>query len=571
MFIHHFNRLIRNKWVWGVFAVIISAFFAFDFLLPRGNGGGRSAAAAGTLAGEDLSRDEFRAYAMDVRGYGRNARSSLTDEEVNKSVWESIAAARTAEKLGLGAFDEEVRGMIRESPEFKGQSGAFDLGRYNMLLRENGLTPELFEQAMTRSMPLRKLEREVSESASWVSPMELDRAVQDMTDVFTVRVATFKDKAAAPQLDDAALKSYYESHTNSLALPDLVSVRFVKFDSSDEARYSKIAISDDELQDYYDTVSARYETQTTNGVVRKTLDEVKPELLKELQQSTLIDVIATNLIARVFESASEVKDGGVAKESLLDKVAADEKLTVSVSPRFGPEGARVVQGFMSSATSFAPGTEGFAGTAFELDPEREDFRYGVVRGTKSVYLIERASFTAAHVPAFEEAKAVIRDPATKEAKAEAFKKSVDKVADAAREALKGGKPFDASMFADASVSTGITFSVSSMSYNAFPHAGAVSSAAQRLSKGELSGFNDAGGGEGVVVYVEDRKAGDASMGHMLDDRLRGYLARKAYGNIFAAWQKWNLDRLGFAPEVGFATEKPKEVDEAADESPVSEN
>ena len=33
MVILQFNRLIRNKWIWGVFAVAISAFFAFDFLI----------------------------------------------------------------------------------------------------------------------------------------------------------------------------------------------------------------------------------------------------------------------------------------------------------------------------------------------------------------------------------------------------------------------------------------------------------------------------------------------------------------------------------------------------------
>ena len=32
MVIQKFNKLIRNKWIWGVFAVAISAFFAFDFL-----------------------------------------------------------------------------------------------------------------------------------------------------------------------------------------------------------------------------------------------------------------------------------------------------------------------------------------------------------------------------------------------------------------------------------------------------------------------------------------------------------------------------------------------------------
>ena len=59
MVIHQFNKLIRNKWVWGVFAVAISAFFAFDFLvadLNRSEPASAGSSAAGTLNGEDLAK-----------------------------------------------------------------------------------------------------------------------------------------------------------------------------------------------------------------------------------------------------------------------------------------------------------------------------------------------------------------------------------------------------------------------------------------------------------------------------------------------------------------------------------
>ena len=57
MVILQFNRLIRNKWLWGVFAIIVGGAFAFDFLvddiLRDGRGGEqRSSSVAGTLAGE---------------------------------------------------------------------------------------------------------------------------------------------------------------------------------------------------------------------------------------------------------------------------------------------------------------------------------------------------------------------------------------------------------------------------------------------------------------------------------------------------------------------------------------
>ena len=566
MFIHHFNRLIRNKWVWGVFAVIISAFFAFDFLLPRGDGDGRSGRGAGSLAGEDVKADEFTAYSNDIAGYGRSRRTDVDGRELNRQAWENIAAVRTGKKLGMAASEDDVRQTILGIPAFKGASGAFDMNVYRRLLAENGFSPALFEQVQTRSMSIDRIAREVTLSASWVSPMEVERAVMDMSDVFTVRVATFTDKSETPKLDDAALMKYYESHTNSLALPELVSVRFLKFDSNDEARYSKLEIPEDDIHDYYDAVSSRYETQTTNGVVRKTFEEVKPELLKELQQKEFVEVLATNLIARVFAGGAA---GEKAEGSMLDKIAAEEKMTVRTSPRFGAEGARVVKDLMVSASSFAPGTEGFATAAFELDPDSEELRYGVVRGTNCVYMIERASLIPAHVPSFEEAKAVIRAPAQKEAKEDAFKASVDKIADAAREAMKGGKPFDASLFEGANVSTGLTFTARMPA--SFPNSGTVSFAARRLAKGELSGFNSAGSGIGVVVYMEDRKKGDVAMASMMGDEVRGYLARMQYGDLFQSWKKWNLARMGFKPNSGFEAEEPGDTDEADDEGAVPED
>ena len=48
MVIHHFNRIIRNKWVWGVFAVLISMFFAFDFIFD-GRSDTRGSDGAGKL------------------------------------------------------------------------------------------------------------------------------------------------------------------------------------------------------------------------------------------------------------------------------------------------------------------------------------------------------------------------------------------------------------------------------------------------------------------------------------------------------------------------------------------
>ena len=63
MVIHHFNRIIRTKWIWGAFAVTISVFFAFDFLFTGRDEEGRSKGSAGTLGDRDVSAAEVRALA----------------------------------------------------------------------------------------------------------------------------------------------------------------------------------------------------------------------------------------------------------------------------------------------------------------------------------------------------------------------------------------------------------------------------------------------------------------------------------------------------------------------------
>ena len=68
MVIQKFNSLIRNKWVWGAFAIVVSVAFCFDDLFTSHEREERSAGDAGLLAGEAVSASEFLSLAEDVRG-----------------------------------------------------------------------------------------------------------------------------------------------------------------------------------------------------------------------------------------------------------------------------------------------------------------------------------------------------------------------------------------------------------------------------------------------------------------------------------------------------------------------
>ena len=107
MVIQKFNKIIRNKWIWGAFAVAISAFFAFDFLIMKINSPeqAKPSSAYGSLAGEAVDGELFSELALEVRGIGPNRDWKRDQGEVNREAWENYAALKVAAKNGIEATD----------------------------------------------------------------------------------------------------------------------------------------------------------------------------------------------------------------------------------------------------------------------------------------------------------------------------------------------------------------------------------------------------------------------------------------------------------------------------------
>ncbi len=534
MVIHQFNKLIRNKWVWGVFAVAVSAAFCFDDLFTSRDQGERPAGNAGTLAGEEVDSKLFLSIVEEARGFGRARDWKRNAGEVNRDAWETYAALMVADKSGIVATDAEVQAMIRHDQSFQ-VNGAFNFKAYQYLLRENGLTPERFEEYLKRRTVLMRIGQAVLGSASWASPMELDQALADMTDTFTVKVAKFsqsKKDADAVKVDDKALKAWYDKNVKSLELPERVKIRYVKFDATDKAVLAKMNVTTNEMHDLYDTTIDRYTSTDTNGVEHvKPFEQVKGELEKELRKIAAVNFFETNLNFRAY--AKKAAKGS----SRLDEIAKEDGRKVETSEWFALEGG-YQEGFMKRATSICPGAKGFNEAVAELDPKSEDLRYAVVSSENAVWLVEKIAVSAKHTPKFEDAKAAILPRALRDAKADAFKASVEAVAKKgvkAVEAVKG-------------CSTNIVFTVSDLRNGEgadFENKFYVARAAMKLAKGEVSDFTLVSPGEALLVVCVDRKAGDAAKAQILRMQVQNDLSMLEQRQIPESWRKWNLKRLGF--------------------------
>ena len=547
MVIHQFNKLIRNKWVWGVFAILVSAAFCFEDLFSTRDREERAQGSSGLLGGENVNASEFNSIAEDVRGLGKNRDWKRASSEVNRVAWETIAALRVAKANGVEATPSEIQQVIRSDRAFQ-ENGAFSFRAYQMLLREVGMTPERFEEYLKRRLTVKRVTEDVLESAMWISPMELDRAVADMTDVFTVKVAKFtqsKEEAAAVKLDDAGLLKWYEANTNSLALPERVRIRYVRYSAADKDVMAKMTVTDDELHDYYDANSEKWTTTDTNGVEQvKKFEEVKGEIEPELRKIAAVQYYETNLTSRAYGiKAAEGK-------SRLDEIAAEDGIKVAVSDYFTTDGA-YVDGFMKRPEQLFPGADGLLDAVAQLDPESEDLRYGIVLGKDAAWLIERAEVSKAHIPTFDEAKEIVRPKALDAAKADAFKAKVDAII------AKGVAEVEKTP----GITTNITFSVSDMTPGMFTDQYAVAGAVRKLAKGEVSEFTKTGRDSAVVAICVDRKEGDATKAALLKSQVRDQLSMFQRRQLPEGWLKWNLERLGFEPDASASVTPEENTDE----------
>ena len=574
MVIHHFNRIIKNKWVWGVFAVLISAFFAFDFIFDS-RGDTRGPDGAGTLGGETVTRMKFDDARADVFAeirlqYGREI--SLKAPQLNKLVWHRLVLLKAADDMKLAVSDEDVQAAITQGFTDP-QTGAYNGAFLNAMCQRLGWTTKRFEEFVRRQVRLQRV-LGVVDAANWRAPLEISGGVRDATDKITVRIANFQHtNAASIKLDDAALKAYYESHTNSFALPALTAVQYVRVPLKDV----EIKVTDEELRTHFEDTIDRYGTNTFETVKAQVESDLRSNKLR-----TAVEDACTPLYNRVCADATPAS---LAVDQLA-KLAKEEKLKVETSKQFSISGTKFVKDFMVDIATVLPDCKDFATEVTEIDPEEPAMRYRAIAGSNAVYVVGLATnlCTQPRILAYEEItnNASIRADALADLKAQDFKKGVDKVREAVLADLKKTSKFDPKLFGGANVSTSITFvAQSAMRSGAFPDAYSIVPAAVRLAKGELSELITTGlPGHGVVVYVEDRQPGEGAAGALAQFKANILRERESQGGFFVlnrmtqpqvqAWCEANLARFNVQPSEG--TSMKESTDEGdSDDGEGSQN
>lgn len=528
MFIYHFNRLIRNRILWGFFAIIIAvAFVAVDSCFRSPQDG----QTAGAIDGKKISETEFLRTVSSIRGFGRGRDNETSADTVDRLAWEQIAARMTAERSGLVSNQEEIRSTLREAPAFQGPNG-FDINRYRMVLAEHGMTPAMYEEVVAHQLSIMKTAATV-DSASWVAPMEMEDELSSMTDVFTVRAAEVSNRfdKADMQLTEADYLKYYEENKDAFAQPDRVAVRYVAVPVTNYLPF--VSVPEDDLLEYYDSHAETYSRTVTNDVSEPIpFAEVREEIRAALMLDEARHCAGTSVTFNVYGKLSDAAD------RTLGLLSAQERTEIKTSPLFSSE----------EPLYWTENAKEFSEAAFELDPDRADLRFGIVHGDAYVYVMEIAEKSQAHTPKYEDVLNELRPQAEQKARNEAFRSAVKELRDELTAMMAAGKSFtEAAQSKVLNVSTSMTYSVSDIQNQQFENSFAIAYNSMTLKAGEISEAIPASADKSLLVYVEDRQPGDALTAEMMRAQVRANIGRRRNSNLFADWLSWNLAQKDFKP------------------------
>ena len=219
MVILQFNKLIRNKWVWGVFAIVVSlAFVAPDEWFRGRDDDRRGADGRNRLENVEMDDALYEQCRMLSDGFLEKFPSrvgALFAGKTERDVWKMYAAVTTFRKAGFTIPDAVLAERVRAV--FVGEDGGFNEDEYAARVKNYfNADVKTFETMVRLVMTLEYGLGNVIGTSSWPSPMEADQAARDFTDKLTVQVATFTEDKDVKEmkLDDKGLKEWFDEHVS---------------------------------------------------------------------------------------------------------------------------------------------------------------------------------------------------------------------------------------------------------------------------------------------------------------------------------------------------------------------
>jgi peptidyl-prolyl cis-trans isomerase D len=254
------DSLQSQKWLAYVVVGALGLIFAVwgaTGIVNLNFGGTSYAAEAG---GRKITIEEARRYWLrEQQNLGGaelppELKARMQDQVLESLVQEALMAERTQD-LGYRVTDQDVHEAIRSEHAFQ-LDGEFDPRQAEVVLRQNGLSIDTFEQNLRDELRQAQLERGIADS-DFMTPGELERTRALEGQEREVRYAVLpadKFKPAAPP--DEAIQAYYKAHQADYLIPESAHLQYGQLRVDQLAQ--QIQASDADLHAAYDKQKAQF-------------------------------------------------------------------------------------------------------------------------------------------------------------------------------------------------------------------------------------------------------------------------------------------------------------------------
>lgn len=547
MLITKFNKLIKNRIMWGIFAAVICFSFVFGGIFGRGgNRNDRKPGVAGTLLDEEVSNREFftaRFYELGMRE--RPGLSPEAHEILRDRTWKRIAALRAAGRMGLTVSPEEVSDVIQRDPSFH-VNGVFSKARYQATVESQlRIGMQVFEDYVRQDILIRKL-MQTMQSMVWNSPEDVSRRLQNITDQFRIEYAVLPadEVAGDVQVSVEDAEAYYAENREEFTEPEKINVKYVAFPVTNYL--ARVNVSEDETSEYYQENQDDYLFTTTNG-------NAEPLPFDDVKES-IVDLLARR--KATFKARDDATDlvmamapGRYSAGLSMQEAASGRGLSIATTELFSATGS--VSGLDDVDSEFNR-------TAFNLDPDSPDTYFSdPIVGYDNVYVIAANERVEERIPEFDEVAEQATEAAGVVARREALFEECDRIRG---EAASGEKTFTRTLVdCGVSVSTTEVFTVYEGDED-IEFSEALLPEIMLLQEGEVSACIPVPVGA-MLAYVAERTPGDIATAQLLRPQLQTTLSRYRAGIVYEDWGDYLLSQSDFKDLSAVSDDEEKDEED----------
>ena len=260
-FVHEKKRLVQ---IVLVLIILPFAFFGMDSYNQSSPG-----EALATVNGEKINQQEFDQAWRQQQNRMREMLGSNYDQamfdrpEVKRSVLDNLVDQRLlsqqAKKAGLTVNEQQLAQSIVEIESFQ-KNGKFDKQLYESVLKNQGMSPVMFEERVAQELRLRQLTDAYMQNG-YAAQSVVDNLLrlseqQRVVSVTKIELDPFLKQA---KVEESAVKNYYDANQKEFQTNEQVRVEYVTFSAED--LQSAMTVDESELKKYYDEHQSEFGTQ----------------------------------------------------------------------------------------------------------------------------------------------------------------------------------------------------------------------------------------------------------------------------------------------------------------------